>query len=454
MSIQSVNPATGEIIKTYQRHNDADIEAALEKGHAAFQVHRKTDMQDRQKKMRDVADYLENSKEQYARLMTQEMGKLYTASIAEVEKCASLCQYYADHAPDFLADQHVETDAEASFVRYLPIGIVLAVMPWNFPFWQVFRFAVPALMAGNVGVLKHASNVPGCALAIEDIFTKNGFENGVFQTLLIGSDKVERIIADHRVRAVTLTGSEKAGSAVAAQAGKYLKKSVLELGGSDPFIIMPSADINQSIELAVKGRVQNNGQTCIAAKRYIIHADIYDEYRSKLIERFEALKVGDPMDKETDVGPLSTPQIRDELQEQVDETLGAGATKLCGAEVIEGAGNFYAPGLLENIHEDSTAYKDELFGPVGLLFKVGDLDEAITLANDTRFGLGSVICTNDENEIIRVINELEAGVTFVNDTVSSNPALPFGGVKQSGYGRELADAGIREFTNIKTIVVR
>ncbi len=454
MSIQSVNPATGEIIKTYQRHNDADIEAALEKGHAAFRVHRKTDMQDRQKNMRGVADYLENNKEQYARLMTQEMGKLYTASIAEVEKCASLCRYYADHAPDFLADQHVETDAKASFVRYLPIGIVLAVMPWNFPFWQVFRFVVPALMAGNVGVLKHASNVPGCALAIEDIFKLNGFENGAFQTLLIGSDKVERIIADHRVRAVTLTGSEKAGSAVAAQAGKHLKKSVLELGGSDPFIIMPSADIDRSIELAVRGRVQNNGQTCIAAKRYIIHADIYDEYRSKLIKRFEALKVGDPMDKETDVGPLSTPKICDELQKQVDEALSAGATKLCGAEVIEGAGNFYAPGLLENIQKDSTAYKDELFGPVGLLFKVGNLDEAITLANDTRFGLGSVICSHDESEIERAISELDAGVTFVNETVSSNPALPFGGVKQSGYGRELADVGIREFTNIKTIVVR
>lgn len=454
MSIQSINPATGKIIKTYKPHSDTDIEFSLQRGQESFLTHKNTDMESRQQKMRGVADYLEDNKDEYALLMTREMGKLYSASIAEVEKCALLCRYYADHAPEFLADHCVETDAQKSFVRYLPIGIVLAVMPWNFPFWQVFRFAVPALMAGNVGLLKHASNVPGCALAIEDIFSNCGFDNGEFQTLLIGSDKVEGIIADDRVRAVTLTGSEKAGSAVAAQAGKNLKKTVLELGGSDPFIIMPSADIDQSIDLAVKGRVQNNGQTCIAAKRFLIHSDIYDVCKAKLIERFEALNIGDPMKSSTDVGPLSTAQICDELQKQVDETLRAGAVKLCGAEIIAGDGNFYAPGLLENIPKDSVAYKDELFGPVGLLFKVNDLDEAITLANDTRFGLGAVICSHDENEIERAINELDAGAVFVNGLVASNPAMPFGGVKQSGYGRELADVGVREFTNIKTIVMR
>tara|TARA_R110002095_G_scaffold113315_1_gene98939 strand:- start:7670 stop:9034 length:1365 start_codon:yes stop_codon:yes gene_type:complete len=454
MTLESINPVNGQVIKTYQSYSDETIEAMLVKGHDAFQHHRKATYDERAQKMRSVASYLDEHKAEFASLATMEMGKTYLSALAEVEKCASLCRYYADHAEIFLADQVVETQAARSFVRYLPIGIVLAVMPWNFPFWQVFRFAVPALMAGNVGLLKHASNVSGCALAIEEAFSLNGFGKGAFQTLLIGSDKVAQIIADDRISAVTLTGSEKAGSAVAAQAGQYLKKAVLELGGSDPFIVMPSADIDHALDLAVKGRVQNNGQTCIAAKRYIIHSDIYDAFRAQLIEHFESLVVGDPMDEKTDVGPLSSAQIRNELQEQVTETVRLGAVKLCGAEIMAGEGNFYRPGLLENIPPDSPAYKDELFGPVGLLFKVADMDQAIALANDTRFGLGSVICTQDEGEVARAINEIDAGVTFVNDTVSSNPALPFGGTKKSGFGRELSAEGIREFTNIKTVVAR
>lgn len=454
MTIESKNPATGNVIKTYVEYDDDRIETALSRTQSAHEAHKKTLFSDRRKKMLAIADYLEKNKEKLGELATHEMGKTRSSAIGEVEKCASLCRFYAENAEEFLRDHHIDIGAKESFVRYRPIGAILAVMPWNFPYWQVFRFAVPALMAGNVGILKHASNVPGCALAIEEAFIACGFDKGEFQTLLIGSAKVERLIQDDRIRAVTLTGSEAAGSIVAAQAGKALKKTVLELGGSDPFIIMPSADTDKTVDLAVKGRVQNNGQTCIAAKRYIIHQDVYDTYKAKLIERFEALIVGDPMEDATDVGPLSSASIRDELNDQVEESIKQGAVRLCGAEVIDGAGNYYKPGLLENIPKESVAYKDELFGPVGLLFKVNDIDEAIAVANDTRFGLGSVICSEDVQEIEAAINDLDAGATFVNGTVASHPAMPFGGVKASGYGRELSAEGIREFTNIKSIVLR
>lgn len=454
MTIQSINPTTGTVIKTYVELDDQAVQDLLARAHQAYGLHRRTSYKERAKKMIGVADYLDSHKDDLARIATQEMGKTLASSIAEVEKCADLCRFYADKAEGFLKDQPIDIGASQSYVRYLPIGIVLAVMPWNFPYWQAFRFAVPALMAGNVGVLKHASNVPGCAMAIEDAFKKGGFDNHEFQSALIGSSKVEAVIKDDRVRAVTLTGSEGAGRAVAAQAGKALKKTVLELGGSDPFIIMPSADMEKTLDLAVNGRVQNNGQTCIAAKRFIIHEDVYDLYKAKLIERFNALKVGDPMQDDTDVGPLSMKAIRDELHEQVQQSIKQGAIRLCGAEPMEQAGWFYRPGLLENIDPDNIAYSEELFGPVGLLFKVSSIDEAITVANDTRFGLGSVICSQDEGEIELAINHIDAGLTTVNGNVASHPALPFGGVKSSGYGRELSSDGIREFVNTKTIVVR
>lgn len=450
--MKSLNPATGEVLKTFDAYTNDQVDAILIKADEGFLAHKKTSFSDRKNKMKNAARILLDKKGELASLMVLEMGKPIAAAISEIEKCADLCEYYADHAEKFLQDKHIESDFQESYVRYLPIGAVLAVMPWNFPFWQVFRFAVPALMAGNVGLLKHASNVPQCALAIEKIFKDAGFTEGAFQTLLIESKDVERIIADDRVRAVTLTGSEKAGQSVARQAGQNIKKSVMELGGSDPFIVMPSADLSKAVNWAVKGRVQNNGQTCIAAKRFIVHEDIYDDFRAQLIEKFEALKVGNPMDEDSDIGPLATESIRKDLDEQVKESIEKGATKLCGATVVEGDGYYYQPGLLENIPKDSPAYSEELFGPVGLLFRFSDLTEAVEIANDTRFGLGSVIYSQEENDINYAIDNLDAGATFINGIVASNPRLPFGGVKYSGYGRELSIEGLLEFMNTKTIV--
>ena len=454
MPIQSVNPATEDILETYDAYNDVHIETALQRAHEAFLNHRKTTFEDRMDGMRKAAEILEAEIEEHALNITREMGKPIAQARAEVQKCASGCRFYADNAKALLVDHHVQVSEGQAYIRYLPIGPILAVMPWNFPYWQVFRFAAPALMAGNTGLLKHASNVPKCALAIEDVLHRAGFDNGEFQTLLIGSDKVESIIEDDRIRAVTLTGSETAGRAVAATAGKAIKKTVLELGGSDAFIVMPSADMDQAVSKAVTGRTQNTGQSCIASKRFIIHTDIYDEFRDKLAAAFEDLKVGNPEAPDTDIGPLSSAQIRDELDEQVRETLSKGATRICGAEKIDGKGFFYKPGLLENIPMDSPAYSEEFFGPVGLLFEVENLDKAIALANDTRFGLGSAIFTNNNAEIQQAANQLDAGATFVNDITASAPNLPFGGVKASGYGRELSEEGIKEFMNIKTIVVK
>jgi succinate-semialdehyde dehydrogenase/glutarate-semialdehyde dehydrogenase len=383
--------------------------------------------------------------------MTQEMGKTLKSAISEVEKCAWVCRYYAENAERHLADEVFPTTAAMSYVRYLPIGPVLAVMPWNFPFWQVFRFAAPALMAGNVGLLKHASNVPQCALAIEEVFREAGFAEGVFQALLVGSSKVAAIIADPRVEAVTITGSEGAGAQVGAAAGKAIKKSVLELGGSDPFIVMPSANLEAAAAAAVKARCINNGQSCIAAKRFIVHQDVYAEFERRFVEGMKALKVGDPMQEDTDIGPLATEQVLGDVARQVDDSVRAGARLLCGGKRLPGRGNFYTPGVLGDIPRAAPVYREEVFGPVASLFRVKDIHEAIALANDSDFGLGSSVWTGDEKERQRFVDELEAGQTFVNSLVASDPRLPFGGVKRSGYGRELSAVGIREFVNIKTV---
>jgi succinate-semialdehyde dehydrogenase/glutarate-semialdehyde dehydrogenase len=385
--------------------------------------------------------------------MTSEMGKPLKAAVGEAEKCAWVCRYYAETASHHLADQMISTNAKKSYVHFQPLGPVLAVMPWNFPFWQVFRFAAPALMAGNVGLLKHASNVPQCALAIEDVFRRAGFPNGAFQTLLIGSDAVERILTDRRVVAATLTGSEPAGRSVASIAGKQIKKTVLELGGSDPFIVMPSADLEKAVSTAVRARTINNGQSCIAAKRFIVDAKIYDEFERKFVEQMKALKVGDPLDAATDIGPLATLQILKDLDEQVQRAVVSGARVLTGGKKLEHPGNFYEPTVLVDVDPTTAVSCEEIFGPVAMLFRVNEIDEAIRLANATPFGLGSAAWTNDANEQLQFITELEAGSVFINGMVASDPRLPFGGLKNSGYGRELSEFGIREFVNIKTVVI-
>lgn len=453
MKIKSINPFNNKVLKEYEAFNDDIIESYLEKAETAYAHHRQTSFQDRADKINAIAGYLEENAEDLGKMITSEMGKPIGQAVNEVKKCAVLSRYYAKNAQRFMDDEIIETEHSKSFVKYLPIGTILGVMPWNFPFWQVFRFVVPNIMAGNTCLLKHASNVPQCAMEIEKIFDQCGFHNAEFQTLMISSDQVDRVIADPRIFAVTLTGSEGAGSQVASTAGKHLKKCVLELGGSDPFIVMPSADIEKALELAVKGRVFNNGQVCIASKRFIIHKEVYELFKTKMVEKFDKLIIGDPMDINTDIGPLSNAKILNELDEQVKKTVMMGAKKLCGAEKIEGEGNFYKPGLLEDIPQESPAYKEELFGPVGALFVADDIKDAVRIANDTRFGLGSVLCSHDQGEIEYAINNIQAGSTTVNAITSSNPALPFGGTKSSGFGRELSKQGIREFCNIKTTVI-
>jgi len=374
--------------------------------------------------------------------------------VEEAVKCVSACRYYAENAERFLADEVIETGASRSYIHYQPLGAILAVMPWNFPFWQVLRFAAPALMAGNVGLLKHASNVPQCALEIEDLFHRAGFPEGVFQTLLIGSQKVDAILNDPRVAAATLTGSEEAGVQVGTGAAKRIKKVVLELGGSDPFIIMPSANIDEAIATAVKARIINNGQSCIAAKRFIVAESIAGEFERKFVSKMEALKLGDPFDESTDLGPLATPEGVASLHADVQKTIAAGARVLTGGKPVNGAGNYYAPTVLTNIPKESPAYRDELFGPVASIFHAKNVDEAISIANDSRFGLGASAWTNDKHERERFINEIEAGMVFINRMVASDTRLPFGGVKHSGHGRELGPYGIREFTNIKTVWIQ
>ena len=453
MTLRSINPATGETLNSYEPFTAAQVDSALARAVLAFKHHRQISIEERSARMEAAAVLLESGKQKWAALMTQEMGKPLKSAIGEVEKCALTCRHYAAHAAGYLADEPMTSNASRSYVRNLPLGPVLAVMPWNFPFWQVFRFAAPALMAGNVALLKHASNVPGSALAIEEIFRLAGFEEGVFQTLLVGSDAVEGILSDPRVRAATVTGSEGAGAAVAAVAGRHHKKTVLELGGSDPFIVMPSADVDAAVKAAIAARIINNGQSCIAAKRFIVHAAVYERFEQAFVAGFEALKVGDPMQSDTDIGPLAMPQIKADLTEQVDASVAKGARRLCGARPMSGAGNFFRPGILAGISKDSPAWSEEVFGPVALLFKVADLDEAIGLANDTRFGLGSSVWTRDEGEIEASVNGLDAGCTFINAVVASDPRMPFGGVKSSGYGRELARDGMLEFVNRKTVAI-
>ncbi|HVG33248.1 MAG TPA: NADP-dependent succinic semialdehyde dehydrogenase [Pyrinomonadaceae bacterium] len=454
MAIASINPATGETLRSFEPLSDALIEEKLARADSAFDEHRHTTFAERARRMTRVAEILEDEKNEFARMMTLEMGKPLKAAGEEAAKCAWVCRYYAQWAERFLADEEVETNATRSYIHYQPLGPVLAVMPWNFPFWQVFRFAAPALMSGNVGLLKHASNVPQCAISIEDVFRRAGFAEGVFQTLLVGSDKVERLIDDERVRAVTLTGSESAGSQVAGRAGKHIKKSVLELGGSDPFIVMPSADVDEAAKTAVKARTINNGQSCIAAKRFIVAEEVYDQFERRFVEGMQALHIGDPLEEETDIGPLATRQVLEDLDEQVQKSVAAGARILCGGHKLERPGFYYAPTVMTDIPKDAPAYSEELFGPVALLFRVRDVEEAIRLANDSVFGLASSAWTNDESEAQRFIEEIEAGSVFINGMVASDPRLPFGGIKRSGYGRELSAYGIREFVNIKTVWIK
>ena len=452
--MESRNPATGESIEKYDTHDAAEVERRIAQSFAAWSSWRATSFEERGALLTRAAELLEQEKRELGRLVTLEMGKPIRAAIAEAEKCAWACRYYAEHGARFLADEHAETEADTSWVRYESIGPVLAIMPWNFPFWQCFRFIAPALTAGNTGLLKHASNVPGCALAIEQLMTRAGFPDGVFQTLMVGSDAVDGIIADGRIRAVTLTGSEGAGRAVGAAAGREIKTSVLELGGSDPFIVMPSADLDAAIGTAVQARTVNNGQSCIAAKRFIVHEAVYDRFVDGFVERMRALRVGDPLDESTEIGPLATKSIRDDLHEQVRASVDAGARVLVGGEPLDRPGWFYAPTVLVDAPAGSVARVEELFGPVATVLRARDLDHAIELANETRFGLGASAWTNDSAERDRFVRDIEAGMVFINAMVASDPRLPFGGVKQSGYGRELSRHGIREFVNAKAISIR
>jgi succinate-semialdehyde dehydrogenase / glutarate-semialdehyde dehydrogenase len=451
MAIATVNPATGQLVKSFEPLTDSQIEEKLQRAADTFSKYRKVPFAERARMMLKAGAILESEKESYARVMTTEMGKTFRSAVDEAVKCAWVCRYYAENAERFLADEVVETSASRSYIRYQPLGAVLAVMPWNFPFWQVLRFAAPALMAGNVGLLKHASIVPQSALMIEDLFRKAGFPEGAFQTLLIGSQKVEKILDDPRVAAATLTGSEGAGVQVGMAAAKRIKKVVLELGGSDPFIVMPSANLEAAVTTAVKARIFNNGQSCIAAKRFIVAEKIADEFERKFVSKMEALKVGDPFDEKTELGPLATADGVTDLDRDVQKTIKAGARVLTGGKPLQRPGNFYAPTVLTNIPKDSPAYREELFGPVASVFRAKDLDHAIQIANDSRFGLGASAWTNDKNERERFINDLESGMVFINRMVASDPRIPFGGVKWSGHGRELGAHGIREFTNIKTV---
>ena len=453
MAIATINPATGQVIKSFDPLNAAAIETKLQKAIETFATYRHASFAQRAEWMLKAASILENEKEAFAKVMTMEMGKTLRSAVDEAAKCAWVCRYYAEHAEKFLADEVVETGAKQSYIRYQPLGPVLAVMPWNFPFWQVLRFAAPALMAGNVGLLKHASIVPQSALLIEDVFHRAGFPDGAFQTLLIGSKEVDKILGDPRVMAATLTGSEQAGIEVGIGAAKRIKKVVLELGGSDPFIVMPSANLETATSTAVKARIFNNGQSCIAAKRFIVAESIAEKFESLFAQKMAALKVGDPFDESTEVGPLSTPGGVADLVRDVRISVEAGAKILTGGKPLDRPGNFYAPTVLVNIPKDSPAYKEEMFGPVASVFRAKNIDDAIRIANDSRFGLGASAWTNDAAEQRKFIDELEAGMVFINKMVASDPRIPFGGVKWSGHGRELGALGIREFTNIKTVWV-
>ena len=456
MAIATINPATGETVKTFDVVSDGEIDDRLERARTAFTQYRRTSFEDRSAWMRRAADILDRDRADVARMMTLEMGKTFAAAQAEAAKCATACRFYAEHAPGFLADEPADASAvsaERAFARYQPLGPVLAVMPWNFPLWQAMRFAAPALMAGNVGLLKHASNVPQTALFMQDLFSEAGFPDGVFQTLLIRSDQVERVLRDDRVVAATLTGSAPAGRAVAATAGDAIKPTVLELGGSDAFIVMPSADLDRAAQVATTSRTQNNGQSCISAKRFIAHDAIADDFEQRFVDRMAALRVGDPMDDATDVGPLATEQGRIDVEDLVRDAVERGATVLCGGDRPAGRGWYYPPTVITGITEQMRMYHEEVFGPVAQLYRVPSIDAAIDLANATEFGLGSNAWTSDPAEQDRFVRDLDAGGVFVNGMTTSYPELPFGGVKTSGYGRELSAHGIRAFCNLKTVWV-
>lgn len=463
MGIASINPATGETIRVFAALNDDELEQKLAGAAATFDTYKATTFAQRAAWLNAAAQVLEDNKQAYGQMMTLEMGKTLGSAIAEVEKSAAVCRFYADNAAVFLADEPATTDASRSFVRYQPLGPILAVMPWNFPFWQVFRFAAPALMAGNVGLLKHASNVPQCALAIEAVFQKAGLPDGAFQTLLIGATRIAHLVTDDRIKAAALTGSEPAGASLAAACGSQIKKTVLELGGTDPFVVMPSADLEAAIKTAATARMINTGQSCIAAKRFIVAEAIADQFEAGLQEQFASLKVGDPMAEDVTVGPLATPAICEELEQQVNTCLAQGATALIGGDVAAlkaqlpvalQQGNFFPPTILTRIPPGTPADQDEFFGPVALVFRVANLDEAIKVANATPLGLGASGWSQDAAEQERMINELEAGAVFINGLVKSDPRLPFGGIKRSGYGRELGKQGIHEFVNVKTVWVK
>lgn len=456
MPIATTDPTDGRVVKTFEPLTDAQIEASLARAVDGFAALRSTTFEQRATWLRAAADILDSDRDEIARTMTVEMGKTLTAAKAEVAKCAVACRFYAKNAKGFLADEPTDpaaVKARQAYVRYQPLGPVLAVMPWNFPLWQAMRFAAPALMAGNVGLLKHASNVPQTALFMEQLFARAGFPAGAFQTLLISSGQVEKVLSDKRVVAATLTGSEGAGRSIAAIAGRELKKTVLELGGSDPFVVLPSADVAAAAAVAVTARCQNNGQSCIAAKRFIVHTDVYDAFAREFVERMAALTVGDPMDEKTDVGPLATEQGRTDVAELVQDAVDQGATVLCGGTVPDRPGWWYPPTVVADLTPSMRMYAEEVFGPVAGLYRVESYKEAITVANSTDFGLGSNVWTTDPAEQERAVTDLEAGAVFVNGMVTSYPELPFGGIKTSGYGRELAAQGIREFCNAKTVWV-
>ncbi|WP_133915209.1 NADP-dependent succinic semialdehyde dehydrogenase [Streptomyces sp. NBC_00582] len=457
MPIATVNPADGETLKTYEAMGEEELERRLQLAEATFRTYRLSSFTDRSRLLLQAANLLEEDQRDIARVMTTEMGKPIKQARAEAAKCAKAMRWYAERAEGLLADERpADADVEDSggvraLVRYRPLGPVLAVMPWNFPLWQVIRFAAPALMAGNVGLLKHASNVPQTALYLEDLFHRAGFTEGCFQTLLIGSGAVDEILRDERVKAATLTGSEPAGRAVASTSGAMVKKTVLELGGSDPFVVMPSADLDRAARVAVTARVQNNGQSCIAAKRFIVHSDVFDAFAERFTEGMKALKVGDPLEEDTEVGPLASEQGRADLEELVDDARRGGAAVLCGGERPDRPGWYYPPTVLSGITREMRIHREEAFGPVATLYRAADLNEAVLIANDSPFGLSSNVWTQDEAEVDRFARDLEAGGVFVNGMTASHPAFPFGGVKRSGYGRELSGHGIREFCNITTV---
>ena len=453
MAIASVNPATGETLRHFETISAEEVELRLARAAAAFASYRRTDFATRAELLRAVERILTRDGGDHARTVTLEMGKPIRAAVEEIRKCASVCSYYATHGAELLKPAEAKTDSGRSYVRYDPIGPVLAIMPWNFPFWQVFRFAAPALMAGNVCLLKHAANVPQCALAIEQVFAQAGFGQGTFESLLIDTEQTATVIEDPRVKAVTLTGSERAGADVASRAARHIKKSVLELGGSDPFIVMPSADLENASAIGVKSRTINAGQSCIAAKRFIIAEPVYGRYVEQFVAKMQALRVGDPLEPTTDIGPLATEQIRAGVHEQVQKTIEAGAKLLLGGRMLDGPGFYYAPTVLVDVPPDSPAAREEIFGPVAAFFRARDAQEAIAIANDSPFGLGANAWTSDPEEQELFARELEAGLVFINGMVASDPRLPFGGVKRSGYGRELSAEGIREFVYIKTVVL-